>query len=126
MATLSGKIPTWLNGSPSIPVEDVNVDRNRPMKRRKGAFGIIGKSKGQLDPSIQITMPLPADKDTFLRAVHDITDDDAESFTFEWAEGNERFIATGCDVSADKSSSNQDGDGSRQVTIIPDKIEQVA
>lgn len=123
---LAGRIRTWLNGAPGIMVEDVKVDRTRPMKRRKGAFGIIGKSKGQIDPSIQITMPLPSDRDDFLRTIHDITDDDAEPFTFEWEEGGERFIATGCDVSSDSSSSNQDGDAARQITIMPDTIAQVA
>lgn len=126
MGQLSGSIPTWVNSSPSIPVDNVQIQKSRPMKRRKGAFGVIGKQKGQADVQIQITFPLPKDRDEFLRVHHDILDDDAEPFTFEWLEGSERFAAYGCDVSQDNASSNQDGDGDRQITIVPDTFTQVS
>lgn len=126
MAALSGRIRTWINGAPAIPVDSVKPARSRAMKRRKGAWGIIGKQKGQLDVMITITFPLPASKDEFLRVNHDILDDDAAPFTFEWEEGEERFVARGCDVSQDDADSNQDGDGSRTITIMPDTVVQVA
>jgi hypothetical protein len=40
---LSSSIPTWINGVPCIPVENVNITKGRPTKRRKGGFGYIGK-----------------------------------------------------------------------------------
>lgn len=124
--SLTGRIPTWINGVPAIPVENVSVTRGRPTKRRKGAFGVIGKQRGQLDPQIKVTLPLQSNRDEFFAPIHSIDDDDAPPFRFEWEEDGVRWAGIDCDISQDDSDSNNDGDGNRNITIVPTTIRKVS
>lgn len=123
---LTGTVPTWINGVPNIPAENVDVGVTRPTKRRKGAFGITGLQRGQADPTIKITMPTQAQRDEFVTGVHDILDDDAAAFRFEWQVDGVRNVAVGCVISEDSMSSNNDGDGNRSITIIPTTAKRLA
>jgi hypothetical protein len=123
---LSSSIPTWINGVPCIPVENVNITKGRPTKRRKGGFGYIGKQRGQVDPQIKVTLPLQATPDQFFDPVHDILDDDAPDFRFEWVKDGRRYAATGCSISQDDDDTNNDGDGNRNITIIPGVVRKIS
>lgn len=127
MGALQGRIKTELNGAPCITAENVQINGQRPVKRRKGAYGPIGIARGHWDGSLQVTFALPEQKSEFVEiSTGGLLNDDAEPFSFAWFEGSEKYLAIDCVLQANNVSSDQDGDASRQVTIIPTTCEQVA
>lgn len=125
---LSGKIRIEINGAPATTAESVQLQYQRTTKKRKGAYGAIGIAQSETpDITINVTFAVPEQRSEFIEISSGnlFVQGPTRRFAMKWYEGSEAYLATGCVITSNSMSSDQDGDATRQVSIMPEDVVEV-
>ena len=114
----AGRIPTMINFVPAITAKDVSVKVSRNVVVHKGAYGKIGRGTGQPDYSVTVKFAIPDEAAEFRLLAEAGMNGSEDGFTFTYTKGKETYNLTGCAISEDSVSSNQDGEAGQDVTFI--------
>lgn len=107
---LTGQVKCEINHAFAITATDVSIRVATPTNVKKGAFGVIGKSKGIKDVTGTLKFAIPKTGLEF-----DV--DGLDNFTLTYhLNPVQRFMVLGCDIT-DKSLSVNQGTGEASVDI---------
>lgn len=113
---LTTQVPIEIDGSLAVTAEEFSIRSSRPMRIRKGANGILGKSKGvfTLQGSCKFVWPKDGPEFDFEELKTRET-----GFTQTYVMGASRFLVTGCEIDTDEVSTNaENGDVTYSYTFM--------
>lgn len=113
---ITTQVPVEIDGALAVTAEEFSIRSQRPMRIRKGAQGILGKSKGvfTLQGSIKFVVPKAGTEFDFEELKTRVT-----GFTISYEVGALRFLVSGVEIDTDELPSNaENGDVAYSFTFM--------